>query len=230
MDDLRRAYAVLGLEPGCSSAKLKQRYRALVRTWHPDRHGADARGQAEAGVRMRAINAAYRLLLARRRPDERRSPAPAGAQVQPPPGRRLTREEIDAMIRAINGPESRVDTVLGAMEWVGETVYGLLAMLSVTVLLIVVIVRLGRFIWTGDVSHLVGDPRLAIEVLIFGLILGGLGLQEWWQRRRLRATLHDDGEPAAAATDPPGRESPRPVARLRERSQGGTGPTEGGLG
>ena len=58
-------YAVLGVEPGLSDRELKERYRALVRANHPDKHMA-------AGVppelidiatrRLAAINSAYRAI------------------------------------------------------------------------------------------------------------------------------------------------------------------------
>jgi hypothetical protein len=40
-DALRRAFAVLGLEPDASSGMLREQYLLLAKRWHPDRHGAD---------------------------------------------------------------------------------------------------------------------------------------------------------------------------------------------
>jgi curved DNA-binding protein CbpA len=62
--ELRHAYAVLGLSPPVSEPRLKQRYKVLVRRWHPDRFQNDPAGQAEAAVRLRNINIAYEAVLA----------------------------------------------------------------------------------------------------------------------------------------------------------------------
>jgi hypothetical protein len=118
-DGVRRAYATLGLPFGASPAQLKRRYRALVKTWHPDRFASDPAGQAAACDRLTHINNAYRLLIG-----NRPSSAGAGASTPRPepsatarssPGARLTREQIDAMVRAI-GNESPVDWLLGSFE------------------------------------------------------------------------------------------------------------------
>lgn len=60
--DLRHAYAVLELSPPVSEARLKQRYKTLVRRWHPDRYQADSVGQAEAAQKLRDINVAYQTV------------------------------------------------------------------------------------------------------------------------------------------------------------------------
>jgi hypothetical protein len=120
VDELARAYAVLGVRAGASAAEIKKRYRALVKVWHPDRFAADPQGQAEAATRMRAINEAYEITLARVPP---RSPAPAasaatGTAAGPVGGRRLSRSEIEAMVRRLRtkGP---LDWLLGdpAQDW-----------------------------------------------------------------------------------------------------------------
>ena len=49
------AYAVLGLEPGADAAAIAQTYKKLIKQFHPDRDGGDARRAAE-------INRAYREL------------------------------------------------------------------------------------------------------------------------------------------------------------------------
>jgi hypothetical protein len=74
VDSLARAYAILGVRSGASAAEIRKRYRALVKVWHPDRFAADPQGQVEAAARMRVINEAYELILARPR-----TPAPAAA-------------------------------------------------------------------------------------------------------------------------------------------------------
>ncbi len=119
-DDVRRAWAVFGLSPGAGIGAVRKRYRLLAKRWHPDRFVGDVGAQAEAGVEMRRLNAAYRRLLDACRDDEVRvnggfpaggSPVAAGLR-----GRRLTREQIDAMVAAI-GPPSWI-------EWVVESIPG----------------------------------------------------------------------------------------------------------
>jgi hypothetical protein len=119
MDDARRAYATLGLPFGASPAQLKRRYRVLVKTWHPDRFASDPAGQAAACDRLTHINNAYRLLLrSRQASDGAGTPTPGPARnatARPSPSTRLSREQIDAMVRAI-GTESPVDWLLGSFE------------------------------------------------------------------------------------------------------------------
>lgn len=49
------AFAVLGLEPGADSAAVEKAYKSLIKRYHPDREGGDARRAAE-------ITKAYREL------------------------------------------------------------------------------------------------------------------------------------------------------------------------
>jgi len=62
-DSLLRAYAILGLQPGCSPRVLKQRYRRLAKQWHPDRYSSDPIALIEATEQMRRINDAYALAI-----------------------------------------------------------------------------------------------------------------------------------------------------------------------
>jgi curved DNA-binding protein CbpA len=62
--DLQRAYAVLSLSPPVTEVRLKRRYKALVRRWHPDRYESDPAGKAEATSRLCTINLAYELVAA----------------------------------------------------------------------------------------------------------------------------------------------------------------------
>jgi DnaJ like chaperone protein len=58
-------YAVLGIEPGLSDRELKERYRALVRANHPDKHiaaGVPPELIDIATKRLAAINSAYRAI------------------------------------------------------------------------------------------------------------------------------------------------------------------------
>ena len=59
-DGLRRAFEVLGLEPGVSPLRARHRYRQLLRDWHPDRHAKDPSSQASATLRTQEITEAYR--------------------------------------------------------------------------------------------------------------------------------------------------------------------------
>lgn len=62
MSDLHSSYSVLGLEPGVSFETVKQSYRLLVKTWHPDRFYHDPEFQRVAHQKLSAINRAYEEL------------------------------------------------------------------------------------------------------------------------------------------------------------------------
>jgi DnaJ-like protein len=132
-DELRSAYAVLGLQPGASLQEVKQQFKNLVRRWHPDRYANDPQGKAEANDRLRVINNAYSTILQAtvEVPSAVRREAPPGPAAQyktasgsngsarqgaedptrehtpPPVGPPLTREQIDAMIEALRGHRPR---------------------------------------------------------------------------------------------------------------------------
>jgi hypothetical protein len=113
VDEIARAYAVLGVRPGVSLPDLRRRYKALVRQWHPDRFATDGVGLAEAATTMRQINDAYRTLLGhavahQQQPPE--TPSPAS-----PRRGRLSQEEVDKIVRSIgtNGP---VDDLLSSFD------------------------------------------------------------------------------------------------------------------
>jgi hypothetical protein len=63
VDDLRHAWALLGLRPGSSVDDVRRRYRALAKRWHPDRYANDPQGQADAAIQMRLLNSAHERLL-----------------------------------------------------------------------------------------------------------------------------------------------------------------------
>jgi DnaJ-like protein len=111
-DERRKAYAVLGVEPGLTPIELRRRYRTLVRRWHPDRFATDPRSQAEAEARMREINHAYQVLTEEPSAAEA-SPAsaPPPSYRPPEPGARLSQEQIDRMVEAI-GKEGPLDGFL----------------------------------------------------------------------------------------------------------------------
>ncbi|MGH7829775.1 MAG: J domain-containing protein, partial [Candidatus Binatia bacterium] len=73
MDDIDRAYATLGLEPGAPPERVKQAYRDLVNVWHPDRFAHNGRLQTTAQEKLRDINRAYDRLEAFFRDPERAS-------------------------------------------------------------------------------------------------------------------------------------------------------------
>src|SRR6266702_953466 len=56
------ALDILGLGSGASSVEIKAAYRDLVKVWHPDRFGSDARLRQKAEEKLQRINQAYRLL------------------------------------------------------------------------------------------------------------------------------------------------------------------------
>lgn len=118
-DELRSAYAVLGLQPGATLQEVKQQFKTLVRRWHPDRFANDPQGKVEANDRLRVINIAYSTILqssaAETTSHVRRDPPPnpvasdmSSEEYTPPPvGPPLTREQIDAMIEALRGQTRR---------------------------------------------------------------------------------------------------------------------------
>jgi hypothetical protein len=110
MDEIRRAYAILGLPNGAPASAVRTRYRALVRQWHPDRYAGDPVAVAEATAHLRVVNDAYETLKARPEPKPMATePFAAPATAPAPAGRRLSREEIDGMIdsvRSIRGDRS----------------------------------------------------------------------------------------------------------------------------
>ena len=62
MADLHSSFSVLGLEPGVSFETVRQSYRHLVKTWHPDRFFHDPEFQRVAHQKLSAINRAYEEL------------------------------------------------------------------------------------------------------------------------------------------------------------------------
>ena len=129
-DELRSAYAVLGLRPGASLHRVKRQFKTLVRRWHPDRFANDAQGKAEANDRLRVINIAYSTILQTgfgeaisqvpRDPSPDRAKAGQAASSRAEPGRAsepdptpprpmapLTRDQIDALIDAMRGHSRR---------------------------------------------------------------------------------------------------------------------------
>jgi DnaJ domain len=63
---VKEALDVLALRPGATSVEIKEAYRDLVKVWHPDRFGTDARLREKAEDKLKEINKAYRVLQADR--------------------------------------------------------------------------------------------------------------------------------------------------------------------
>ena len=59
----RSALAKLNLAPGASVKEIKERYKELVKRFHPDMNGGDRSGEEK----LRVVNEAYRILT--RRPE-----------------------------------------------------------------------------------------------------------------------------------------------------------------
>ena len=90
MDEIEYYYQTLNLQPGATLEDVKQAYRHLALTWHPDRYPHDSRLQAEAEQKFKEINYAYvrlRSLLSDPEfsPPPRRTPQPRSRPSPPPP-------------------------------------------------------------------------------------------------------------------------------------------------
>ncbi|OUL26488.1 molecular chaperone DnaJ [Nostoc sp. T09] len=65
---------ILGLKPGASQTQVKQAYRKLVKTWHPDRF-FDLQQKQEAEEKIKQINIAYNHLKSEQLPTTVEPPA-----------------------------------------------------------------------------------------------------------------------------------------------------------
>ena len=176
VDEVKRAYAVLGLPPGSWLGQVRRRYKVLVKRWHPDRYATDPVSQEEASNRMREINVAYRRLVRHLAPGNTRRQAEPPAASRAPAKERLSREEIERLVRAI-GSEGPVENLLGMVGCVGRTIQGVLAM----VLVAACIGRAATWIVRGDLGGLLTDPHL----ILFLACLTLLAVHEYRGRRRL---------------------------------------------
>ena len=147
--DLRRACAVLGLSIPVNEDRLKRRYKALVRRWHPDRYQADPAGQAEATRRLCDINIAYdmlsRTLGTREAAEEVPTPPPPAA-----PSYTWSKERVDAIVDSMNESNRlelfpdwnfhRIISGLVALVWLGPAAHagGLLGFLMFVLMLLAV--------------------------------------------------------------------------------------------
>lgn len=62
MNDINQYYEILGLKPGASQAEVKQAYRNLAKTWHPDRFPNANQLKYQAEEEIKKINEAYEQL------------------------------------------------------------------------------------------------------------------------------------------------------------------------
>lgn len=125
MDELRKAYATLRVDPRASPREVRRQFRQLVRRWHPDRFAQDPQGQAEAARQLQQINRAYELIQAAHATREARE-APPGASPPAVPGMEgqaratagapLARSAIDGIVRSI-GTNSAMDDLFGFLAW-----------------------------------------------------------------------------------------------------------------
>ncbi|HKO19679.1 MAG TPA: J domain-containing protein [Acidobacteriaceae bacterium] len=90
------ALKTLGLKPTATPDEIRQAYRDLVKVWHPDRFGTDARLRAKAEEHLKAINSAFHTLESSGfRIDLQEEPQQAPAeQPQATPRPRASRERI----------------------------------------------------------------------------------------------------------------------------------------
>jgi hypothetical protein len=117
--DLRHAYAVLGVWPPVTRPRLKRRYKALVRRWHPDRYHSDPAGQAEATQRLRDINIAYQLVAASMRLAE--APQSPARRVPTGPPFSWSRDRVDAIVDSMNRM-NRLSPEMSVQRWVSIAV------------------------------------------------------------------------------------------------------------
>jgi DnaJ-domain-containing protein 1 len=61
-DEIRRAYIALEVTQGSDFATVRKSYRALMRKYHPDRHGQSPEKQKAANEVAQRLTAAYRTL------------------------------------------------------------------------------------------------------------------------------------------------------------------------
>ena len=59
---LEKNLNALDLKPGATFDQVKSAYRELVKVWHPDRFGNDAKLKERANAKLMEINAAYERL------------------------------------------------------------------------------------------------------------------------------------------------------------------------
>ena len=84
-DKFEQSLRVLGLGPDATEEAIKEAYRDLVKVWHPDRFGSDARLGAKAQDRLKEVNAAFEQLRGYRpRPPDSRPSRETAPPVEVP--------------------------------------------------------------------------------------------------------------------------------------------------
>jgi hypothetical protein len=190
VQDVRHAYAVLGLPQGTSASEVRRRYLLLAKRWHPDRFAGDALALTAAEERMRSFNAAYATLVVTfGRPGTRQPPAARA------PGQPLSRGEVDRIVASQNTP-GPIDSLLNSVGWVGS---GLSAGLG-GLLLATFACRSVYLLATGQYAQVLqavkGEPRMVIVLLLLTYV----GVHELVSRAQLKAH-----EAAMQVTRPKGR-------------------------
>jgi hypothetical protein len=128
-DRYEHSLRVLGLEPGATEQAVKDAYRDLVKVWHPDRFGSDARLRAKAQDKLKEVNAAFEDLRGYS-PAESRSPREAA---RPAANRADRRNDFEGwrvaeapVERAKNGHRGYVVMLVLAAALAGFAATGLL--------------------------------------------------------------------------------------------------------
>ena len=85
-DQSEKWLKVLGLAPGATEQAVRDAYRDLVKVWHPDRFGSDARLREKAEERLRELNDAF-AHLQNYRPDDSRADRPSATRSNTTPDR-----------------------------------------------------------------------------------------------------------------------------------------------
>lgn len=190
MDEIRRAYAILGLPHGAPPVAVRTRYRALVRQWHPDRYAGDPVAVAEATAHLRVVNDAYETLKGKHEPAPVEPPAPSAPPPQAAHGtRRLSREEIDGMIDSVNSFGGRTSKgMFAGYRGLEPTVSNALGALCAAALAVRAIVA----VWQRDWTYFVRE----LDATIILIAVAWLAL-DWWldhdtpQNRRDRRAAGD---------------------------------------
>jgi DnaJ-class molecular chaperone len=63
-EELRKDYSLLGVAFGASFTEVRNAYRTLIRTHHPDLHASDSHRQQEATHTSQQLNTAYQRIKA----------------------------------------------------------------------------------------------------------------------------------------------------------------------
>ena len=91
----QEALKTLGLKPTATPEEIRQAYRDLVKVWHPDRFGTDARLRAKAEDHLKEINKAFDLLEASDFRTDAEYAAPFEPEPQPAPWQtRASRDRV----------------------------------------------------------------------------------------------------------------------------------------